>query len=109
MKDVVQILVVAFMALVVLMQWLVMMRISRVERMLRSLAAAQAEESVSKAPEREYSQQKSHGQGLFEQFLAEDPERQRLTKREASEAFRDWRKQQGMTWQSTETEEGAEA
>ena len=36
----------------------------------------------------------------FERFLAEDPERQFLPKKEQAAAFRDWRKQHGLTWKS---------
>lgn len=34
----------------------------------------------------------------FEKFLEEDGKRRLLTKREQAAAFRDWRKQRGVTW-----------
>jgi predicted Holliday junction resolvase-like endonuclease len=34
----------------------------------------------------------------FEKFLEEDGKRRMLSKREQAAAFRDWRKQRGVTW-----------
>ena len=109
MEDVLQILVMVVLALVLLTQFVVMRRISRVERTLHSLRGIKPEETVAISPQRVTAQDKSHGHGLFETFLAEDPQRSLLTKREASAAFRDWRKQRGMTWHSPESGEDAEA
>jgi len=38
----------------------------------------------------------------FDLFLAEDPSRQSLAKKEQSAAYRDWRKARGLTWNSKE-------
>jgi len=34
----------------------------------------------------------------FDRFLAEDPARQQLSKKEQSAAYRAWRKEHGLTW-----------
>ena len=41
----------------------------------------------------------------FEQFLLEDGKRRMLTKREQSAAFREWRREKGKTWNSSEKSE----
>ena len=39
------------------------------------------------------------GEGsAFEQFLAEDPERLAMSKKDQSAAYREWRKVKGMNW-----------
>jgi hypothetical protein len=109
MDKILLIVILALAALMVLMQIVVMMRISRVERVLLSLRGVKSEESVSVPPQRAATHEKSYGQGLFDQFLAEDPKRKLMKKSESSEAFRVWRKEHGMTWQKHESEEDAEA
>lgn len=41
----------------------------------------------------------AHAQSTFEAFLAEDPSRTQMLKSEQSAAYRQWRKERGMTWQ----------
>lgn len=108
MENVLLVWISVLMALLVYLQIVVMIRISRIEKTILSSRSSKPDDHVSMATSRSSTQEKTLGQGLFDQFLAEDPKRKLLSKREASEAFRDWRKQQGMTWQSTENEEDAD-
>ena len=39
-------------------------------------------------------------QSAFDEFLAEDPQRLSLPKSEQFAAYREWRKEKGMTWSS---------
>lgn len=44
------------------------------------------------------SSQPSTPETDFDRFLAEDPQRQLLAKKEQAAAYREWRKQHGLTW-----------
>lgn len=44
------------------------------------------------------SSQPSTPETDFDRFLAEDPNRQLLAKKEQAAAYREWRKQHGLTW-----------
>lgn len=39
--------------------------------------------------------------GPFEEFLAEDPERLNLTKKEQFSAYRQWRQKKGLNWSNS--------
>ena len=109
MENVLLVLITVLMTLLVYLQIVMMIRISRVEKTILSIRSIKPDENLSMMSSRSSTQEKPHGQGLFDQFLAEDPQRKLLTKRESSEAFRVWRKEHGMTWQKSETEDDAEA
>ena len=71
----------------------------RILRILRG-AAANGDAAVTQEDARR-SSQSLETQGAFAAFLAEDPSRSSLPKREQAALFRDWRKSQGMTWKNS--------
>ena len=69
-------------------------RVSRLSRMLAP-AVAPAGRGLAERKESNADQKK-----WFAQFLAEDPERAQLPKKEQFAAFRRWREEKGMNWKS---------
>lgn len=96
---------IAFAVLLVLVLVLLALILSWMGRLHGILArVAQATETL-----RESSARAAHGEarqaaqsaetgGAFAAYLAEDPSRALLPKREQSAQFREWRKTHGMTW-----------
>ena len=68
-------------------------RIKWIEAKIRG--SQQPVDHLAAAPEKEKSKNE---QSEFDEFIREDGSRVTLTKREQSAAFREWRKQRGVTW-----------
>lgn len=82
--------IIGLLAMVLLFLLSILFKVTRLERLLASRPPAAA--TVSK-PEPE-----EHSESMFDQFIAEDPERRNLSKKEMFEAFREWKKLRGLTW-----------
>jgi flagellar biosynthesis/type III secretory pathway M-ring protein FliF/YscJ len=70
-------------------------RLARIER--RLLAAASHSETSASAP----SVAETSPGGAFESFLAEDPARRDLPKKEQFAEYRKWRQEKGMNWSNS--------
>ena len=101
----VQILVYATVSSAVLLALLlvVALRISgKLARVERRLAMAQDEQQHAFHPGELLEERKAttrEQKDLFQQFLAEDPKRRNLPKKEQFEGFRRWRQERGLNWQ----------
>lgn len=69
----------------------------RLRRIEARLAEREAKNEVKSEPVRAETSA-SEGGKHFDQFLAEDPARGEMTKKEQSAAFRKWRQEKGLTW-----------
>ncbi len=73
-------------------------------RMLACLARIEARLSEVSVPAEPSSHENASARpssgGLFESFLDEDPARRSLPKNEQFAAFREWRKDKGLSWSS---------
>ncbi len=78
------------------MVWIVMTRMVKRMRRLEELMGGVAEEKEEPAvPKKEL---RRLARSEFEQFLEEDGKRRMLKKSEQAAAFREWRRQRGLTW-----------
>lgn len=84
--------IIGLLAMVLLLLLSILFTVTRIERRLASQPHA-----VATMPE---SAPEEHSQSMFDQFIAEDPERRKLSKKELFEAFREWKKLRGLTWSS---------
>lgn len=80
-------------ALLVLLWIVQLVHGARLRRILRQLKIAKPTDR------REKLESRSDG-GMFESWLDEDPSRQLLPKKEQFAAYRKWRAERGMTWNS---------
>jgi hypothetical protein len=69
-------------------------KVSRIAIQLSTLDALQASAPQENSPG---SQQPT----LFDDFLAEDPSRSKLTKNEQFAAYRKWRQEKGLNWSAS--------
>ena len=83
-------------ALVVILLVSTRIALSSMEMRLRRLQKA-LDDNPIRASEADGS---SSTESAFDQFLAEDPERLKLSKTEQFAAYREWRKVKGMNWSS---------
>lgn len=79
---------------------LVLRMSSRLRRLEALLAGQQMQERETAIPKRSESQKKEESD--FDKFIAEDGTRRLLSKREQAAAFREWRRQRGITWGADE-------
>lgn len=67
-------------------------RLTRIEKRLSG--AAERRDEIDSTP----SSAETSAGGAFEMFLAEDPERRNLPKREQFADYRKWRQEKGLNW-----------
>lgn len=88
-------------ALLALLTLLIVLRMSaRLRRVEALLPSTQSNERDVVATKRTENQKKE--QSDFDKFIAEDGTRRLLSKREQAAAFREWRRQRGITWGADE-------
>lgn len=77
-------------------------RMARIERQLGGAKAKQVDETPQMRRKAENGEQKQ----MFQEFLAEDPSRKMMPKREQFTAFRKWRSEKGLNWTPEGRKEG---
>jgi Na+-transporting methylmalonyl-CoA/oxaloacetate decarboxylase gamma subunit len=88
--------VIVFLLLVILLMILKIM--SRLQNIERKISTGNVTE-MDDVPRGKVVEKKSdHSE--FEEFLAQDGQRRMLSKREQAAAFREWRRQRGLTWKA---------
>jgi hypothetical protein len=70
----------------------------RLRRIERRLADLQTRDGVG---DERLSAVESEAGGAFESFLAEDPARRQLPKKEQFAAYRKWRQEKGLNWSNS--------
>lgn len=86
-----------FLLLIMGLLFIAVGRLGAIQALLRSGASS---DSTAKSEAESRSGKKSRPDGVFERFLRENPELQGLRKSEQFSAYRRWRKEQGLNWES---------
>lgn len=79
-------------------------RVGRVERLLAQAIDSREARTETKGSGRGAESRESIDRrpgGPFDSFIAEDPARQLLSKKEQSAAYRKWRQEHGMNWSNS--------
>ena len=84
--------------LLVVIFFMLLKVMSRLQNIERKLSGGQSAE-MADVPRIKATEKKSE-RSEFEEFLSEDGQRRMLTKREQAAAFREWRRQRGLTWKA---------
>ena len=84
--------IIGLLALVVLLLVSIQLTVARIERRLASQSLAKERSAHVESQE--------GSESVFDQFLAEDPARLKLSKTEQFAAYREWKKERGLTWSS---------
>ncbi len=88
--------VIVFLLFVILLMILKMM--SRLQKMERHIYSGQDAEINDVQQSKVMDKKSKHSE--FEEFLTQDGQRRMLSKREQAAAFREWRRQRGLTWKA---------
>lgn len=103
-EDIAQQLFVTVVVAVVLLGLLlaVVLRIAtRLARIERRLAMVQDEQHAAMHPGESLPERKAltrEQKDMFREYLAEDPERRKMPKKEQFEGYRRWRQERGLNW-----------
>jgi hypothetical protein len=82
-----------------LVGFIVMLAMSgNVKRLMRWAASQESHPSSKDKELAELKEENSEQKHLFAEFLAEDPERRELPKKEQFAEFRRWRERKGLNW-----------
>lgn len=92
--------------LMVGMVWIVVTRIVARMRRLEDLLGGVTEEKEDLATTKKDLRRIARSE--FDQFLEEDGKRRLLKKSEQAAAFREWRRQRGITWNAEKTAESSD-
>jgi hypothetical protein len=92
--------------LIVVMLWIVMTRMVARMRRLEDLLGGVAEEKEEPATTKKDLRRIARSE--FDQFLEEDGKRRMLKKSEQAAAFREWRRERGLTWNAEKTAESSD-
>ena len=90
--------IVALLATTILLLLWIALSLGRISRQLQQTTTKPCANPTKSPTPPEASSQNPNSNSDFERFLAEDPQRQLLAKKEQAAAYRTWRKQNGLTW-----------
>ena len=97
--DINLVILLSFIIFLLLVTLLMMLKVmSRLQKIERKIAGEESAE-VADVPRSKAASKKSEN-SEFDLFLAEDGQRRMLSKREQAAAFREWRRQRGVTWKA---------
>lgn len=86
------------------MVWIAVTRVlARLRKIENLLGGGVVEEAEAAKPSRKELRRLARSE--FEQFLEEDGKRRLLKKSEQSAAFREWRRQRGLTWKTEKSQD----